>query len=399
MKDKIAKENLRQNVRAFLSYMGCILMSLAIMYYLNGTFGILLMVSLGCAFVISAGMTLAVMHFIQIDIAIDKTSASKGDALVCTVSSKKNIIIPAPIIEVYISCCERLSAEKNICQMSLAGRETNTAEINLKTNYSGCASIGISHAYISDYLGIFRFRLKKAILNKTLKISVYPDIPDVPVQTDFLRSSVIFSVNDNDDEDESDEQALTQTGIPGYDHREYHPGDPIKRINWKISSKRDIYMLRLDELPVTKGQVFFLDMPKEDEDEFTLSVRDHVTEAMLAIFNMLIHEGLETTFFLHEKGSWSKFSIRTNLDIEAVQQRLSFYEPVEMKEPVPHEVTGMNKTIFCFTTATGKNPLSAEQIVSEIPNVILIYYQYAKLNKITSEMWAVSKNFELKKEK
>ena len=126
---------------------------------------------------------------------------------------------------------------------------------------------------------------------------------------------------------------------------------------------------------------------------------DHVTEAMLAIFNMLIHEGLETTFFLHEKGSWSKFSIRTNLDIEAVQQRLSFYEPVEMKEPVPHEVTGMNKAIFCFTTATGKNPVSAEQIVSEIPNVILIYYQYAKLNKITSEMWAVSKNFELKKEK
>ena len=400
MKDEIVKENFWKNIRSFLSYVGCILMSLAIMYYLNGTFGILLMVSLGCALAISAGITLVVMPFINIDISIDKTSASKGDTLNCIVTAKNKVIIPAPIIEIYISCDERLYIEKNICRMSLAGNEPNTAEINLKANYSGCASIDISHAYISDYLGIFRFRLKKAVLNKTLKISVYPDIPDVPVQTDFLKSSVIFSVDDNDDDDdESNERSILQTGIPGYDHREYHPGDPLKRINWKISSKRDIYMLRLDELPVTKGQVFFLDMPKADEDGFDLSVRDHVMEAMLAIFNMLIHEGIETTFFLHENGSWNRFSIRTGIDIEAVQQRLAFYEPSEIKDSVPQEIMSMNKSIFCFTTATGKTPDSAEQIVSQIPNVIMIYYRYAKLPKITPEMWAVSKDFELQKEK
>ena len=400
MKDEIVKENFWKNIRSFLSYVGCILMSLAIMYYLNGTFGILLMVSLGCALAISAGITLVVMPFINIDISIDKNSASKGDTLNCIVTAKNKVIIPAPIIEIYISCDERLYIEKNICRMSLAGNEPNTAEINLKANYSGCASIDISHAYISDYLGIFRFRLKKAVLNKTLKISVYPDIPDVPVQTDFLKSSVIFSVDDNDDDDdESNERSILQTGIPGYDHREYHPGDPLKRINWKISSKRDIYMLRLDELPVTKGQVFFLDMPGTDEDGFNLSVRDHVIEAMLAVFNMLINEGLETTFYLSENGSWNKYIIKTGLDVEAVQQRLAFYEPSEMKDSFPHEITGMNKTIFCFTTATGKSPDSAENIVSQIPGVIMIYYRYAKLPKITTEMWAVSKDFELQKEK
>ena len=399
MKDEIVKENFWKNIRSFLSYVGCILMSLAIMYYLNGTFGILLMVSLGCALAISAGITLVVMPFINIDISIDKNSASKGDTLNCIVTAKNKVIIPAPIIEIYISCDERLSIEKNICRMSLAGNEPNTAEINLKANYSGCAGINISHAYISDYLGIFRFRLKKAVLNKTLKISVYPNIPDVPIQTDFLKSSVIFSVDDNDDEDESNERSLLQTGIPGYDHREYHPGDPLKRINWKISSKRDIYMLRLDELPVTKGQVFFLDMPGTDEDGFNLSVRDNVIEAMLAVFNMLINEGLETTFYLSENGSWNKYIIKTGLDVEAVQQRLAFYEPSEMKDSFPHEITGMNKTIFCFTTATGKSPDSAENIVSQIPGVIMIYYRYAKLPKITTEMWAVSKDFELQKEK
>jgi len=122
-------------------------------------------------------------------------------------------------------------------------------------------------------------------------------------------------------------------------------------------------------------------------------------EAMLAIFNMLIHEGIETTFFLHENGSWNRFSIRTGIDIEAVQQRLAFYEPSEIKDSVPQEIMSMNKSIFCFTTATGKTPDSAEQIVSQIPNVIMIYYRYAKLPKITPEMWAVSKDFELQKEK
>ena len=36
-------------------------------------------------------------------------------------------------------------------------------------------------------------------------------------------------------------------GFPGYDNREYVPGDPLKRINWKQSAKRNKLLVRLDD--------------------------------------------------------------------------------------------------------------------------------------------------------
>ena len=154
----------------------------------------------------------------------------------------------------------------------------------------------------------------------------------------MIDKTVEYLEKTDDNEEETNETALSPTGQPGYDHREYYPGDPIKRINWKMSSKKDVYMIRLDEKVAGGGQVFFLDIPELEENEFNLSVRDRVTEGMLAVFSMLTAEGRETVFFMPSKNHWVRMDIKTPADIYEVQQRLSDFSPCGTETPVPAEI-------------------------------------------------------------
>ena len=393
----IKESGVFRTVTAFMSYLGCIGIAFVVMYYLNGTVGILIATALGCAFFISVAATLTVMHSVKAEVKLDKPSVSKGETLKCIIVLRKNMIIPVPIIDIHISCTPQLSKETDICRVSLAGKEINTVEIPLTAKYSGAAEVRIDDVLIGDYLGIFRFRLKNAAANTVMKLSVYPNIPDVPVQTDFLKTAVLFSDND-DDEEETDETAMGQTGQPGYDYREYYPGDSIKRINWKLSSKRDIYMIRLDEKVTESGQIFFFDSPKLSENDLTLSVHDNVIEGMLAVFTMLVREGKETTFFFAKKDIWYKVDIRNLSDIYTLQEMLSSFEPCTVKNAFPPEIVSIGKTPICFTTATSDFPDSAAQIVSEIPGILMISAVSSGLSKLTSEMWVISDDFELKKQ-
>ena len=384
-----------QTVKSLFAYIGCIGIAVAVKYLINGTVGVLLIISLICALILSVVSALAVIPSLEVDVQPDKRVLFKGESLIYAVSMRKRIIIPAPMIEVYVECTPQLLKDTDILRLSLAGRETNTVKISVMAKYSGAAAMNITNVFVCDYFGIFRFRLKKDISNSNVRVSVYPNIPDVPVQTNFLKTAVLFSTDDN--EEETNETALTPTGQPGYDHREYYPGDPIKRINWKMSSKKDVYMIRLDEKVAGGGQVFFLDVPELEENEVNLSVRDRVIEGMLAVFSMLTAEGRETVFFMPNKNNWVRMDIRTPADIYEIQQRLSDFSPCSMETPVPPEIAGMGKTPICFTAATGDNAQSAMNIISEIPDILLICSSDSKLPHITSEFWSISNTFEVKR--
>ena len=386
---------LKTTFKALLAYIGCIVMAFLVMYLINGTVGVLLMTALIIALILSVMSALAVMPSLKVDMQLDRQVLFKGEDLTCTLSMTKKILIPAPMVEIHIDCTPQLSNEINICRAVVAGSEVNTVKIPVNAKYSGRADVSIREVFVCDYFGIFRFRLKKNIINDNVKVSVYPNIPDVPVQTNFLKTAVLFSSDDN--EEETNETALTPTGQPGYDHREYYPGDPIKRINWKMSSKKDVYMVRLDEKLTGGGQVFFLDVPEAEENDKTLSARDRVIEGMLAVFTMLVREGRETVFFMPEKSGWLKTDIKTPADIYGIQQRLSDFSPCTAEKTIPPEIAGMGKTPICFTAATSETAQSAVNIVSEIPDILLICSSDSGLPHITSELWTVSEGFELKR--
>ena len=384
-------------VKSFFSYLGCIGIALIVMYYINGTVGILSAFALAIAFSFSIITTIIVKHFIVAEASLDKTLVTKGENFQCVIRLSKKILLPAPMIDIHISCSPQLTKETDVCRAAVAGNETNVIIIPITAKYSGLAEVTIDNIWISDYLGIFHMKLKSHILNKPMQTAVYPDIPDIPIQTDFLKAAVLYTQSE-DEEEENNESSTEQSGLPGYEHREYIPGDPLKRINWKMSSKRDIYMVRLNEKISQSGQVFILDTPPVSENNITLSVRDIVIEGMLAIFTMLIREGRETTVFYAEKDNWQKSEINNIADIEALQEHLAKLTPCKMNDSVPPELLSMGKTPICFTASVSKEMQSILQIISQCPDILIVCGANSGLPLLTSEIWVLSNEFELKKQ-
>ncbi len=393
---KSGRGNVIQMINNALSFFGCVLIALILMYYVNGTFGILIAASLLCAFTLSVVMTLITSRFIRAELRLDKTSVSKGDTVKCVISVKKDILLAAPFVELHLESSPKLRPETDLCQISLAGSETNDMDISAEARFSGAAEVFVSVAYLVDYLGIFKIRLKNLKAYEHLKLAIYPDIPDVPVQTDFIKEAVLSA--SDDDEEETDETALGFTGMPGYEHREYFPGDPIKRINWKLSSKRGVYMIRLDEMTTGSGQVFFLDSPKSEENEYTLGVRDTVIEGMLAVFKMLVAEGRDAVFFFVRNKTWQQINIHSIADITELQELLSECDMYTPQNPVPEALTGIGKIPVCFTASTDSCCQSAIDIASQIPEVLMVSALSAKLPSVAAKGWVLTDALELKKQ-
>lgn len=104
--------------------------------------------------------------------------------------------------------------------------------------HSGLNDLVMDKVVVGDFLGNFRFNLKneqKTQMAVLPKIVAY-DGPDVP--PNMLPS-----------EAEESEEGMTTVrgGMPGYEHREYVPGDSPRRVNYKLSAKKGHLMVRLEE--------------------------------------------------------------------------------------------------------------------------------------------------------
>lgn len=385
-------------VKAFFSYIGCIIMALGVMYYLDGTAGMILTAALICAFIISFVLTLIVRKSIVVDITADKTVLVKGEELNCLVKLANELPLPAPIIEIESGCSAHfLQSTTSLYKGALAGRTANIIKIPVKAMHSGEAYVMVKQVTLTDYLGILRFKLNIPEESSVFKAAIYPDIPDTAVQTDFLKTTNRFQSND-DEEEESDETAINSTGMPGYDHREYFPGDPIKRINWKLSSKRDIYMVRLDEQIRGAGQMFFLDCPPVEEDDRILTVRDCVIEGALTMFTMLVRENREATFFYCSDGLWLAHEIHNLNDVYALQEILSAYTPCNVPSVIPPEIIASGKTPICFSATVGEKPSSALQIALQCPDVLMICARAAEMPQLGVDLWNISEEFEFSRQ-
>ena len=388
---------MKKTVVSLLNYIGCIGMALFVTFIIDGTIGIMLTYALVIALAVSLILTLAVLRFISVQPVLSHSAVSKRDKLLCEIKLSNSFPLPAPVIEVEIESSAHFSVEgENVLKGSVSGKGMNTLRFELTAVHSGKAHIRIKSVRLTDYLGIFSFKLKTDGELTDLTAAIYPDIPPAEIQTSLIKTSASFMSSD-DDEEESDEASSVPTGLAGYDHREYVAGDPIKRINWKASSKRDVLLVRLDEKIKGSGRTFLLDCPATNEDDAALTVRDNVIEGALALLNSLLRDGRDASFHYCKQGLWMEAEIRTDADVFALQEELADFEPSEKASLIPDSLRSDSKSLICFTSAFAGNCASAEYIVSQRPDTMIISSYASSLPVLTSNQWVISSGFELNK--
>ena len=122
-------------------------------------------------------------------------------------------------------------------------------EVTFMCRYAGGGSIALMDMNLTDFFGIMSFKVKN--VDKTPHF--YGIIPQIP-QTGTDPGKLKLVMESADMSDKEQEMSLDTAdnfgGFPGYDHREYVDGDPVKRINYKLSARKDELFVRLDEKQV-----------------------------------------------------------------------------------------------------------------------------------------------------
>ena len=386
-------------MKSLLGYLFCIAIAVTMAVMIDGTGGVLISVILVLALVFSLVVTRQLSKKLTLSIDCKHKLLAKGDTVEVLIKVEKHSRLPSPIIEIKLESSPQLIAagESGIRFAMLPNRHAQTVKLSFKARYSGRSYIRVSSFEAVDFLGLSHSAVALDEENSRLGLKIMPNVPDTGTQLEVIRTAT-DNIGFDDSEDETNETAMGSTGTPGYEHRAYSPGDPLKKINWKLSSKRNIYMVRLDEKLSVTSQVFLLDMPRTEDmasgaGSFSNKKADIIIEGALAMLSMLSQQGLETDFYYYID-KWQMMSIKSLGDVYLLAEQLADLVPYTGNDRLPDDAlkTGMN---ICFTTISSSDTKLASELLS-YRNLTLVTDVNSGFTASSGEIWTCSEDFEFK---
>lgn len=369
-------------------------------YYINGTGGILIAVCLVSALVISAVGFFAVRKKLVFKMKADAANLRKTDKFAVTLVLGKKTVLPTPYVEIRLKSSNKLSAVKSeIYKASLAfEKEPLEIQVEYSADFSGKAFVEIESVVLTDYLGLIKHTVFSCEKDEKIRyeLNILPDIPQGECPSDLIKSAA-DAVGFDDGEEDSGETARFGGGMPGYEHRQYVPGDPVKKINWKLSSKRDVYLLRLDEKISVTNQIILFDVLGKNPDRKSLADADILIQGGLSLASSLIMQELKCDCWFYVKDSWNKIEVFDEKTLLELQRELGGYDcEAERKSRLPSEVKNEKGTsaVMIFTN----KPDSEISSECEKLNVSGFYVMTENDAKVRFEnQWIINELYEYKR--
>lgn len=331
--------------------------------YLSAPVGWTFVYVLVCAPIFSYLVTLVISlrKTVSLRVDVNRTMLYKKEGVTLKIMLKNRSLLPVPAIRIKLAEPKNLTAGESAAYVvSIPPRTERVIEVNYSAKVWGVCFVGIENAVLYDFMGFFRFAMPFS--EGLCEIRVFPDVPEIPGDAPLLRSAAEAAKFSDDSEETKESDGFARFGgMPGYTHKDYEEGDPVRRINWKLSSKRDKYMVRLDDEIESVQQTIVLDACG-GEDVFE---NERAVEGMLAAALGLLKCGFETTVLCCFRGVFTSFEITEPADISALQTKLAEYsfavQPYK-GERIPVDIlteSGSGKGILFYTPFFDKK-LTAE---------------------------------------
>lgn len=381
-----------------IGYLGAIAIAILFLLYLDGRIGVLMLTCLILMPTLSLILTLLVRHFLQMELVLPE-NGSKYQKMTALLRLHKPRWLPLPFLRVRLQAsahfaplnpdAEELEPEPLAAYGFVAGLRYRAAyrkwrkrlftqptpymlpmclsmsieefveiPICLTPECCGKAELWLSQMKISDFLGLFQFSVKQDVRETVL---ILPEIPDMkPDQTIFRDITNAVITADDEEEAELDYSAST---LPGYEHRSYQPGDSLKRINWKLSTKRRQLMVRKDE-PVSLPMLsLLLDLRRSTarmSERARIEQEECLFETIMGLISLCARNGFPCqVFYCGEAGAWKSVSIQSPEQIAAesiLMLQSGFRSDVQMQH-LPSELNGASSGVLLYATTESDAPL------------------------------------------
>ncbi|MBR6982218.1 MAG: DUF58 domain-containing protein [Ruminococcus sp.] len=264
--------------------------------YVDGEMGVILIAFLVFAPLISLIFMLYSRKKVKVSIDCDGY-VKKGSKLSVTVRVEKNGRLPLSIIEIHTKASEVFSQENMIYRLSSGSKEAEEFTYEVDALTGGNGEISITDAFVSGFLGFMRLRIA-APLPEPVSVGVIPEIPELKSSSQLFRNIADVVVTSDEEEENDTSMMFSANTAPGYEHREYVQGDPLKRVNWKLSTKKQKLMVRLDEAVASVQPMIILDIYRSSKTPAAEAVanEEKLIQSVFGLLQLMIEQGIACGF-------------------------------------------------------------------------------------------------------
>ncbi len=349
--------NVRKIISGVISYILALMLAVILALFLSANVGWFMLIALILAPVLSVFFALLTRRFLKVHCEVKDSLVSKGDIYSMTVTITNKSIFPSTPVEVSILNGDGVKSKDKAIIASVFPMSKRTFKIDFKADISGPSIVGINQIIVTDYLGILSLKVK-GIDYKALqaKVAVIPDVADVSPKDDRILKAMQASMHADDSEDTVEATINNFGGFPGYDSREYVPGDPLKRINWKQSAKRDKLLVRLDDEMASQSVSIVLDSVYKKRlvkpEDIIPKVAEDAVESTLGIAKVLILSNYTVNVYIARNGEFERYTLEDEKDVETTRISMADYSfsTDENLRRFPDNGTLQNDGVFIFST-------------------------------------------------
>lgn len=229
------------------------------------------------------------------------------------IENKGNITIP--FVDYSVNINNKFSSNKTISKRVAV--DSSKSFINtffLTSEHIGLANIIVPQISVSSIFGFFDKRYQ---INKEINTTILPDYKEI---SNIYQALEIGGGLDL--EDEVNRSAFQ--GEPGYEYKDYIEGDPLNRVNWKLSSKQNKLMIRKSISGSKLTKSILLDYGVEDNKEMLDSI-DLITETYLSLVLALVKREYEVEVILKDE-AYKEVYMENEQDVEEMRIELGKYK-------------------------------------------------------------------------
>lgn len=222
---------------------------------------------------------------LNISVIVDHTEVQYQSNIKLRIDVKNTCYLPISRGGLELSTHYSNSDDKEQCRINADPAQCMQEDVSYETvaRHCGLFDVEIQEYSGSDYIGLFLVRKK---IQELRRIIVFPDLikpEEQDKKAHYTRYEDEESVNSYQEQDE-------MTGL-----RDYMPSDPMNRIHWKLSLKKDDLIIREYGECIVKQNVIIVDLSLDAQQHF----RDHLDllyQAAYAVGYCYICNGKQSEF-------------------------------------------------------------------------------------------------------
>lgn len=236
-------------------------------------------------------------------LSTEKHSVLKDTPINLNVQVTNKSIIPVANIVLLFEYFNSLDGkiQKMTITVPASPKSTTDLSFSIISQYCGIVTVKLFDTKIYDNLKLFSLRKRHQQECSVLVIPKYHDIAMTieNVSTETMESDTFSKTKSGDDCSEV------------FDIREYHEGDKLNKIHWKLSSKTGQTYVKEYSLPISNAVVILPEMVNIPNTKL-IDTMDTITELMLSISQKLNYFEVAHRISIYQDGDMSFHNITNN---------------------------------------------------------------------------------------